>query len=155
MAVKTSAPGNAPSIKQKTPAPDQVSNIRAPGGQGYGENSGTANPSSVAPGKRVVSQLGANLESSVDDAARDEIIAKGTARDLNVGDSTGRTLAQQGGDGLLRDLSQSGMGHGTKSRPSPVHSSMAPRSVDEGSPGAPVPSAIDKGATSEPVRKPS
>jgi hypothetical protein len=154
MAIKVSAPGNAPSIKQKTPAPDQVTNIRAPGGQGYGEN-GAANPSSVAPGKRVVSQLGANLESSVDDPARDEIIAKGTARDLNVGDSTGRTLAQQGGDALLRDLAASGTGHGTKGRPSPVHSSMASRAVDEGSPGGAVPSGIDKSATAEPVRKPS
>lgn len=153
MAVKTSAPGNAPSIKQKTPAPDQVTNIRAPGGAGYGEN-GAANPSSVAPGKRVVSQLAANLEGSVDDPARDEILSRGTARDLNVGDSTGRTLAQQGGDALLRDLAAGGTGHGTKGRPSPIHGSMATRDVADGSPGGAVPSGIDKSATSEPVRKP-
>jgi len=51
----------------KTPAPNAVSAIRSPSGLGYGQNDGASNPSSVAPGKRVISPLGANLESSVDD----------------------------------------------------------------------------------------
>jgi hypothetical protein len=58
----------------KTPAPDSVSAIRNPSGIGYGQNfAGNMNPSSIAPGKRVVSPLGANLESSVSDPVLDAV----------------------------------------------------------------------------------
>lgn len=162
MAIKVSAPGNAPSIKQKTQAPDQTTNIRSPGGASYGQN-GTANPSSVPAGKRVVSQLAANLESSVDDDARDTIINRGLARDPSVGDGTNRTFpmapssaggfdAGAAGDEMLRDIADGGRSR--KGRV-PTHAAMAPRNAAEGSPGGAVPSGIDKSATAEPVRKPS
>jgi hypothetical protein len=166
-ATKTGAAGKQGVVqKQRTPAPDQVTTIRAPGGQGYGEN-GSANPSSVAPGKTVRSQLAQNLLDSVDDPAIDEVIAKGTARNVHTGDMTGRvvpvTPSSAGGfdannrnaDGLLLDIASGARGGGRKSTPSPVHSSMAPRGVAEGSPGGPVPSGVDLGATANPVRKPS
>lgn len=76
------AKGNGPATgMQKTPAPDQISNPRAPGVAAYGESGGPNNPSSVPAGHRVISALGANLESSVsDDGVRDRIIREGTAR---------------------------------------------------------------------------
>lgn len=162
MAVKIAAKGNATGFRStKTPAPDEVTNIRAPGQAGYGQNG--PQPSSVAPGKRVVSQLGANLESSVDDdGVRDTIINRGLARDPSVGDGTDRTFPMQpsttggfqagaAGDEMLRDIADGG--RSGKGRVA-VHSSMAPRGVDEGSPGGPVPGATDAGATANPARKP-
>jgi hypothetical protein len=66
----------------KTPPPDEVTNPRSPTGQGYGMNGPHNNASSVAPGQRVVSPLGLNLESSVDDkGVRDRVIATGTRVD--------------------------------------------------------------------------
>lgn len=147
MAVKVSAPGNAPSIKQKTPPPDQVSHLRSPSGEGYGQNSGFANPSSMPPGQRVISPLAANLESSVDDdGVRDTIINRGLARDPSVGDGTSRKFpmspssaggfdAGAAGDEMLRSLADGDVSR--KGRVG-VHPAMAPRGVDEGSPGGKV-----------------
>jgi hypothetical protein len=79
MTYKT-AKGNAPATGMpKTPAPDQVTNIRSPGGSGYGQNG--VQPSSVEPGKSVLSPLAANLKSAVDDdGVLDRVIRDGTAR---------------------------------------------------------------------------
>lgn len=64
----------------RTPAPDEVTQIRAPrGGNGYGQN--TPQPSSVPPGKAVESILATNLRESQADAedVLSQIIAKGVA----------------------------------------------------------------------------
>jgi len=62
----------------KTPAPDVVSTPRNPtGGGGYGENQFNL-ASSVMPGKSVQSPLAANLRSTVDDPALDQVIAGGS-----------------------------------------------------------------------------
>jgi hypothetical protein len=82
MAVQAKAKGNGPATGMpKTPAPDAASTPRSPGGQGYGTGGPVGNSPSVEPGKRVLSSLAANLESSVDDdGALAQVIAKGTAR---------------------------------------------------------------------------
>ena len=74
----------------KTPAPDEVTNIRSPSSPGYGMNG--PQPSSVAPGKAVISPLGANLKSSVTDDSIDSVLANGTARNDKV-TSQLRTIA--------------------------------------------------------------
>lgn len=87
MAVQAKAPGNGPATgMQKTPAPtkppapDIVSQPRK-GGDGFGQNSGMANPSRLNPGETLTSKLGANLRASVDDdGALQHIIEHGTAR---------------------------------------------------------------------------
>jgi hypothetical protein len=66
----------------RTPAPDEISEIRNPkGGAGYGQNSGSGNPSSINPGKTVESALAANLRQSSDDGDNvlAQVIAKGVA----------------------------------------------------------------------------
>jgi hypothetical protein len=64
----------------RTPAPDEISHVRNPSAAGSGQNN-DPNASSVAPGKRVVSPLGQNLETSVDDGgALARVIREGTAR---------------------------------------------------------------------------
>jgi hypothetical protein len=81
------AKGNAPATGiQKSVPPDAVSAPRSGGGQGYGANGPVGNSPSVAPGKSVISLLGANLKSSVDDdGVLDSVIKNGTARqDVNV-----------------------------------------------------------------------
>ena len=63
----------------KTPAPDEVTNVRS-SHPSYGMNN-YPGASSVDPGNRVLSPLGANLESSVDDdGVLQHVIEKGTAR---------------------------------------------------------------------------
>ena len=76
------AAGNGPATgMQKTPAPDQISRPRGSAAAGYGQSGGANNPSSIPPGTRVVSPLGLNLESSVDDdGVQAAVIGKGTAR---------------------------------------------------------------------------
>jgi hypothetical protein len=79
----TGAPGPtpAPTRPARPNAPDLVSSIRdTQGGNAYGQNSPQGNPSSVAPGKQLLSPLAANLKSSVDDDAIDRVISEGTAR---------------------------------------------------------------------------
>jgi hypothetical protein len=153
----------APMVPNKTPAPTRTSADlalakdtawgRAAGGiQGNPGQNAYGGPSSLSPGEKPMDSI---VQGTNPDPVRDEIISRGTARNLNVGDSTGRTLAQNGGDGLLRDLAASGTGHGTKGKPSPVHAAMAPRGAADGSPGGAVPSGVDTGATANPVRKPS
>jgi hypothetical protein len=69
MAVQAKAKGNSPATgMMKTPAPDEVTEVRNPknGGSGYGMNN-YRGASSVDPGQRVLSPLAQNLESSVDD----------------------------------------------------------------------------------------
>lgn len=79
----------------KTPAPDEVSHVRSPSGQGYGQN-GPANPSSVPPGQRVLSPLAANLESSVDDdGALGDIIRNGTAKNAKASEQL-RSISDSG-----------------------------------------------------------
>jgi hypothetical protein len=86
----------------KTPAPDSVSHIRSPSGLGYGQNDGASNPSSVDPGKRVVSPLGANLESSVGDSDLHNLISGGITKRVSgpeepdVPGSQTRTISNKG-----------------------------------------------------------
>jgi|HubBroStandDraft_2_1064218.scaffolds.fasta_scaffold221830_2 hypothetical protein len=85
----------------RTPAPDEVTEIRHPkGGQGYGQNA--PQPSSVAPGKAVESALGSNLrQSQVADTSEDvlsEVIAKGVA-------GRGDAIPADGDDDQLRNVS--------------------------------------------------
>src|SRR6202030_2172114 len=82
MAVQAKAEGNGPATgMQKTPAPDAISTPRSGTGQGYGANGPVGNASSVEPGKRVLSPLAQNLESSVDDdGVLSRVIREGTAR---------------------------------------------------------------------------
>lgn len=136
--VKTNAKGNAPGggpIKTPGPtrpaAPDVISQARL-GGDGYGQNSGRNNPSSVPPGQQRLSPLAANLKASVDDdGVLDHIIASGTARqDTTV-------------TGQLRSISDKNV---------PVHPHMKDANV-AGAPRGSVPSSI--GASSgKPVRQP-
>jgi hypothetical protein len=85
--VQQPAKGNAPGAGPvKTPAPkrpaapDVISQARL-GGDGYGQNSGRNNPSSVPAGSQKLSGLAANMKASVDDdGCLDRIIASGTAR---------------------------------------------------------------------------
>ena len=79
MAVQAKNPSTNPTAGAvKTPAPDVVSTPRNPSGSGaYGQNQFNQ-PSSVNPGKRVVSPLAANLESTADDdGALAQVIASG------------------------------------------------------------------------------
>lgn len=62
----------------RTPAPDEVSQVRSPSGAGYGQNNDLSG-SSVPVGRRVVSPLGLNIEQSVNDPALQEVIAHGAA----------------------------------------------------------------------------
>jgi hypothetical protein len=64
----------------RTPPPNQIAMPRHPTAAGSGMNN-DPNASSIEPGKRVISPLGSNLETSVDDkGALDAVISKGTAR---------------------------------------------------------------------------
>lgn len=68
MAVRTHAPGDGPATgMSKTPAPDQISNVRAPSQAGYGMSGGPNNPSSIEPSRAVESVLGSNMRQSSDD----------------------------------------------------------------------------------------
>ncbi len=63
----------------RTPAPDEVTHIRAPqGGSGYGQDA--PQPSSLPPGKGgPQSILGQNMRESTDDPIMDQVLAKGVA----------------------------------------------------------------------------
>jgi hypothetical protein len=79
MAVQAKAKGNGPATGMpKTPAPDAISAPRSGNGQGYGSNGPVGNSPSVEPGKRALSPLAQNLESSVDDdGVQAHVIARG------------------------------------------------------------------------------
>jgi hypothetical protein len=76
MAIKTFAPGNAPATgnpgftpapkKTFVPGPDVTGQPRK-GGDGYGQASGPANPSSVKPGTAVSSAMAKSLAAAQDD----------------------------------------------------------------------------------------
>lgn len=88
MAISTGSK-NAPHQLNKTPAPKITRNT---GGLSYGQaNDGTPSSTS-APGQNVISDLGANLKSSVDDPALDLVINRG----LNTkGDGVSNPLNSQ------------------------------------------------------------
>jgi hypothetical protein len=130
------------------------------GRSGYGANA-FGGASSDTPGKRTRAALTVNNDDG--DEALNTIKNRGLARDPGVGDGTDRTFpmapssaggfdAGAAGDEMLRSLAdgeRSGKGR------VPVHTAMAPRGAADGSPGGPVPSGVDLGATADPVRKPS
>jgi hypothetical protein len=95
MAVQAKAKGNGPATGMaKTPAPDAISAPRSGSGQGHGSNGPVGNNPSVEPGKRVLSPLAQNLESSVDDdGVLATVISKGTARVDSEISSQLRTIA--------------------------------------------------------------
>ncbi len=155
-------------LANKTPAPTKVDPRTVTEfqkdytfGRGNYGNNAYGGPSSLTPG---MTTDGIPNLAQKRDAVLDEIQASGTARNVMTGDATGRTwpgkdsmstrgLAQHD-DGLLEDIASGERGGGAKSRPVPVHSSMAKRSVDEGSPGGSVGSGLNNNQ-SDPVRKPS
>jgi hypothetical protein len=118
----------------RTPAPDAVSSPRSGGGQGYGANGPVGNsPRTDAPGKRVVSPLGSNLESSVEDkGALDRVIREGTAR---VDDSI---------SGQLRTIADGNV---------PVAHGMARQQADYPGVAKAIPAGT-KASDAEPARKP-
>lgn len=84
------AKGNGPATGMpRTPAPtkpaapDLISRVRDPHGSGYGSNDGANNPSSINPGKQMLSPMAQNLKASSDDgeSALDTVIAKGVSMD--------------------------------------------------------------------------
>ena len=79
------APTGTPKSKAptKVKGPDVISQARL-GGDGYGQNSGTSNPSAIAPGEQKVSAMGASIKAAQDDGegVLDTIIAKGVHMDL-------------------------------------------------------------------------
>lgn len=101
--VKQPAKGNAPGagpVKTPSPtrpaAPDVISQARL-GGDGYGQNSGRNNPSSIPPGAQKLSGLAANMKASVDDdGVLDHIIQHGTARNSDEVTSQLRSIASKG-----------------------------------------------------------
>jgi hypothetical protein len=128
MAVQAKAPGNGPATGMpKTPAPDAISAPRSGNGQGYGSNGPVGNASSVEPGKRVLSPLAQNLESSVDD---DGVLQTVINRGARMDDKNFQS----------RVISDQGL--------APAHG-MKSRTANGGSPGDKVPSKI--GASSAPV----
>jgi hypothetical protein len=133
MAVQAKAKGNGPATgMQKTPPPDVVTNIRSPGQAGYGQNG--PQPSSIDSGKRVLSPLAANLESSVDD---DGVLKKILSRPRGALDA--------GSDDQTRVIDDKGY---------PAAHGQVSRQANSGSPGGTIPATI--GATSAPtVRKPT
>jgi hypothetical protein len=133
MAVQAKAKGNGPATgMQKTPAPDAISTPRSGTGQGYATNGPVGNASSVEPGKRVLSPLAQNLESSVDDdGVLSRVIREGTARQDDSITSQLRKIA----DGNVPD-----------------HPHMKPANSG-GAPSGTIPTKI--GASSaQPIRKP-
>lgn len=76
--VKTAAKGDARNTGMpRTPAPDSISQIKNPTGVGYGQNNaGLLNPSSVEPGRRVLSPLAQNLEQSGTDETLQTILSR-------------------------------------------------------------------------------
>lgn len=84
----------------RTPAPDEVTNIRSPkGGNSYGQNSGEGNSPSLGIGKGgPQTLLGQNLRESVDDPLADMILSKGVA-------GRGDNIPVDGDDDQLRTVS--------------------------------------------------
>jgi len=67
----------------RTPAPDEVTEIRNPkGGSGYGQNSSANNPSSIAPGKAAESALASNLRQSQSADAEDDVLSQVIAQGI-------------------------------------------------------------------------
>jgi hypothetical protein len=146
--VKEAAKGNASATGMpRSEAPDEISRVRSPSGSGHGMN-GDPNGSSVAPGKRVVSPLGLNLEqSSDDDGVLNAIMQKGSAAMSTTPTGDGVTAADGVVGSQLRDISAKNV---------PDHSAMASNRTRQPSylgPRETIPSTL--GATAEqPVRKP-
>jgi hypothetical protein len=138
MAVQAKAKGDAKATGMpRNIPPDEISHVRAPSGAGYGEAGGENNPSSIPPGKTVVSRLGANIGSlpggTVDD---DGVLEKILSRPRGA-------LDEGEGDWQTRKIDptpQVPAAHGMKSR-----------QVGDGSPGGAIPSKI--GASSAPLPK--
>jgi hypothetical protein len=87
MAIKVGSKSTtAGAVKTPPPsAPDAISAPRHPTPAGYGQNG--PQPSSVAPGRSVLSPLAANLKATVDDdGALDTVMARGTARSQTLVD---------------------------------------------------------------------
>ena len=140
MSVQAKAKGNAaPTGMPRNVPPDSISSPRAPSGAGYGEAGGVNNPSSVAPGKTVVSRLGANIGSlpggTVDDDGVLEKILSHPRGALDEGEGDWQTRK-------IDPTPQVAPAHGMKSR-----------QAGDGSPGGTIPNKI--GASSaQPARKP-
>jgi hypothetical protein len=74
-AKNTGAPGPTPAPTKKAPPINDVVSRARQGGDGYAQNSGVNNPSSVPPGTQKISGLAANIRGAVDDPALDAVIA--------------------------------------------------------------------------------
>lgn len=129
--VEKAARGDAPATgmqKSKAPTrpapPDAVSHVRAPTAQSYGENGPLHNASRTNPGEFVQSDLAANLRASVDDPVMDRLLSR-SLKDAKAGGNDVDLQSPQTRD-IGRDFP-------------PVHSAMAKRGVDSGSPGGTIP----------------
>ncbi len=129
----------------RTPAPDDVTEIRNPKGSGYGQNG--PQPSSVAPGKAVESPLGSNLrQSQIADTETDvlsQVIAGGIS---GRGDAIPADDDYSDAGGQLRAVS-------SKMYP-PSHGMVRqqdPSILDKAKPSLP---ASDANSEAQPVRKP-
>lgn len=80
---------NAPFKSNKTPPPKIETRS---GGTSYGQANDDT-PSSIPPGQAVISELGANLKSSVDDSALGTVMKRGAGRGDDVLNSQMRKIA--------------------------------------------------------------
>lgn len=138
--VEKAARGNAPATgmqKSKAPTrpapPDAVSHVRAPTAQSYGENGPLNNQSRLNPGERMESDLGKSM--AVDDPVMDRLLSR-TLADVKAGGNDIDLQSPQTRD-IGRDFP-------------PVHSAMAKRGPDAGSPGTTsIPKATVPGKTGD------
>ncbi len=109
----------------RTPAPDEITNIRNPKGIGYGANG--PQPSSVAPGTAVESPLGANLRQSSDDGENllGKIIAGGLRGDCpdNIPDVSDEQRTVSAGSYPLS--------FGMRNRSDPAKAEKIPGAIDK------------------------
>jgi hypothetical protein len=138
--VEKAARGNAPATgmqKSKAPTrpapPDAVSHVRAPTAQSYGENGPLNNQSRLNPGERMESDLGKSM--AVDDPVMDRLLSR-TLKDAKASGNDIDLQSPQTRD-IGRDFP-------------PVHSAMAKRGPDVGSPGTTsIPSTTVPGKTGD------
>ena len=119
-------------------APDVISRPRSPIGAGYGQSGGAENPSSIPPGYGgPQTQLGKNLEASVDDdGLLDRIRRLGTSKGVidNVDLQSPQTRNEDYADAKF-----------------PAHPNMKPANVG-GAPRGTVPSATGSSPYSDELR---
>lgn len=148
--VEQAAKGNAPSTgMQKTPAPTKPARPAAPdvisqarkGGDAYGQNSGTANPSRLNPGEVLKSPMALNIEASSNDQSGESLLGR-----------IARLGVAKSGDAVDTMSPQTRSGSDTAF---PSAFGHAKRGADSGSPGGVIPTKINSpGTMAQLIRKP-